>query len=215
MNLYYLLVLIILNCVFSMRSNLNIFRRSLNSESVNILIVSSPPGCGKTNEVGKFIYDSFKDGKYKYVIFIKKLVSERKFVDLSIYEKLCLYYKKEDLDYLAKTNLFKVILMKELYGFDFKNSIILVEDANRYKVNDLKLLMSKVDESCKLVITDSIKDKNILNLIKKVDKLRLKEYVESKLDRSVILEDNIKGLELGIDDIRRSNITKKIFNDIF
>ena len=75
--------------------------------------------------------------------------------------------------------------------------------------------MSKIDESCKLVITDSVKDKNILNLIKKVDKLRLKEYVESKLDRSVILEDNVKGLELGIDDIRRSNITKKIFNDIF
>lgn len=198
-----------------MRSNLDIFRRNLNLDSVNILLASSPPGCGKTNEVGKFIYDSVKERRYKYVIFIKKLVSEKKFIDLSIYEKLCLYYKKEDLDYLAKTNLFKVILMKNLYGYDFKNSIILLEDASRYKIDDVKLLMSKIDESCKLVITDSIKDKNILNLIKKIDEIRLKGYIESKLDRAKKLDDNIKGLELGIDDIRRSNITKKIFNDFF
>ncbi len=185
------------------------FSSNLSNNKVKVLISCSPPGCGKTTEVVKFIKDSLKYDRYKNVIIIKKFLYERNINELSIYEKLCETYKKEELDYMIKSNILKVKVMKELYGFDFKKSIILLEDANRYTLDEIKLLMTRINDDCKLIITDSEDSIKIKNLIKKVNNFRLKCHLSYKLN-NIQFEDNIKGVEMIESDILRSNITCKV-----
>lgn len=185
------------------------FSSNLSNNKVKVLISCSPPGCGKTIEVVKFIKDSLRDDRFKNVIIIKKFLYERNINELSIYEKLCEIYKKEELDYMIKGNILKVKVMKDLYGYDFKKSIILLEDANRYTLDEIKLLMTRINDDCKLVITDSEDSIKIKNLIRKVNNFRLKCHLNYKLN-NIEFEDNIKGVEMIESDILRSNITCKV-----
>ena len=188
---------------------IKVFNRNLFDKNVKIIVASGYPGSEKTLNVINFIKEKIKDNEYKKVVFIKKLKGEKNISDLSIYEKLCNIYKKEELDYMIKSNIFKVYIMKELFGFEFSNTIILLEDANRYKTHELKLLMTSIDDSCKLIILDNDKSKNIISLIKKINNFRLKCYLDHRINSNCFIDD-IKGVELHESDIIRTNITKKI-----
>tara|TARA_Y100000813_G_C24128684_1_gene336440 strand:+ start:400 stop:1041 length:642 start_codon:yes stop_codon:yes gene_type:complete len=207
--LFIILYLLITLNVTDGYTGLNRFSLNLNDMRVKILLACSPPGCGKTTKVVEFIRENVKNSNYKNVVIIKKLVSEKKIEELSIYEKLCELYRKEELDYLIKTKVIKVKIMKELFGFDFKKTIILLEDANRFNLEELKMLMTRINDDCKLIITDSEDSIKIKNLIRKINTHRLKCHLDFKLN-NIEFEDNIKGVEMIKDDILRSNITNKI-----
>lgn len=203
-----ILILLILPFVNGL-SALNKFTTNLFNNNVKVLLVCSPPGCGKTTKIVEFIKENIRDNRYKNVIVVKKLISEKKIQELSIYEKLCESYKREEIDYMIKSNVIKVKLMKELYGFDFKESIVLLEDANRYTLEDIKLLMTRINYNCKLIITDSDDSFKIKRLIRKINDYRLRCHLSYKLD-NVKFDDNIKGVEMIDSDILRSNITNKV-----
>ena len=209
MRVLFFLVLLNLIKLGSSFIGIKVFNRNLIDKNVKIIVASGYPGSEKTLNVIKFIKEQLKENEYKKVIIIKKLKGEKNISDLSIYEKLCNIYKKEDLDYMIKSNIFKVHIMKELFGFEFTDSIIILEDANRYKLNELKLLMTSIDDSCKLIILDNDKSKDIISLIKKINNFRLKCYLDQELNNNCFTDD-IKGIELYESDIKRANITKKI-----
>jgi phosphate starvation-inducible PhoH-like protein len=162
----------------------------LNSE-IDIVVGSGPAGTGKTylamqaaiksmrnNEVEKIILtrpavgvDDEKHGFLPGDLNAKMEPWTRPLLDV-LYE----YYNVKDVEYMLEEHVIEIAPLAFCRGRNFKKSYVILDEAQNCTPSQLKMIMTRIGEGSKLVITGDIeqadrrtKDNGLLDLQRRLD----------------------------------------------
>ena len=176
-----------------------------------ITIVQGPPGSGKTMLSVVSGLREFTIGRYSKLIFTRPCVEANGenlgFLPGDLHEKIHPYmYPIFDFlaDYLSQKQIEGLIKSENIVtlplafqrGMTFKNSFVLLDEAQNTKPDQIRMFLTRIGENCKVVITgdplqSDIKHKNGLvdacERLVNIDKLGIVEFTKEDIVRHPIV----------------------------
>jgi phosphate starvation-inducible protein PhoH and related proteins len=202
------------------------YKKYLDDEDVKLIISLGSAGTGKTLFACQKAINELKNDNLKKIIITRPVVSEEENIgflpgDLMkkmepwtkpIFDIFLEYYEKSELNLLLNNNKIEICPLIFMRGRTFKNCFIIADEMQNSSPLQMKMLLTRIGENSKLVITGDQAQSDIIKLNGLDDFInRLNEY-----EKSACLKPNkfngIKIINFGNDDIERSNLVKNIIN---
>lgn len=189
----------------------------LNKENIKLLISTGPAGCGKTLfACQKAILDLLSKNINK-IIITRPVVSvdeELGFLPGNIIKKMdpwtkpifdifLEYYSKSELDLMLKNEQIEICPLAFMRGRTFKNCFIIADEMQNSSPNQMKMLITRLGENSRLVITGDLEQSDLSN------ENGLQDFIY-KLDNFNNSNGLIYQIHFDNTDIERSEIVKKI-----
>jgi len=189
----------------------------LNNDNTKILISTGPAGCGKTLfACQKAVLDLLSSSINKIVITrpIVTVDEELGFLPGNIIKKMdpwtkplfdifLDYYSKSELDLMLKNEEIEICPLAFMRGRTFKNTFIIADEMQNSSPNQMKMLITRLGENSRLVITGDLQQSDIIK------ENGLQDFI-NKLNNFDDTTDLIHRIHFGNTDIERSEIVKKI-----
>lgn len=188
---------------------------ALNDPNTHIIFGSGPAGTGKSYIATKWAMQQLKLGNIEKIVITRPNVAvddnDLGYLPGDILEKLAPWIKpitdimlehfsKSELEYLLREEIVEICPICYIRGRTFKNSIVIVDEAQGTTPNSMLAVLTRIGEGSKILITGDIEQKD-----KHSD--GLKDFIE-KFKNSKI--DGIALIEFQKDDVQRHPIISDI-----
>jgi phosphate starvation-inducible PhoH-like protein len=196
--------------------NQKLYLSKLYEESTSIVLAIGPAGTGKTMLAVQFGVKLFQEGKVDRIVVTRPAVSVDEDLgflpgDLNekmapwtrpIFDVLGEYYQKKEIANMLEEGVIEISPLAYMRGRTFKNAYIVADEMQNATVNQMKMLLTRLGEGSKMVVTGDLAQADRLSdngLIDFCNLLEQKEYLEH-ID--IIRFDN--------KDIERHNAVKEV-----
>jgi len=191
----------------------------LINPNISIVLGLGPAGTGKTLFACNTAISSLKNKLIDKIIITRPMISvddeQMGFLPGNIAQKMDPWtrpifdifgesYSKTQIDNMVYNGIIEISPLAYMRGRTFKNSFIIADEMQNSSPNQMLMLLTRVGENSKLVITGDLKqsDRSDLNgLLDFTNKLKTKD--ENNL---------IKYIEMENSDIQRSDVVSQILN---
>jgi len=197
-------------------SNQELYVRKLQDDAKSIILAIGPAGTGKTMLAVQNGIRLFQEGKVDRIVVTRPAVSVDEDLgflpgDLNekmapwtrpIFDVLGEYYQKKEIASMLEEGTIEISPLAYMRGRTFKNAYIVADEMQNATVNQMKMLLTRLGEGSKMVVTGDLAQADRLSdngLIDFCNLLEQKEYLEH-ID--IIRFDN--------KDIERHNAVKEV-----
>jgi phosphate starvation-inducible PhoH-like protein len=203
---------------FSKPKNKNQYNylRMLNKKQIKIIVSTGPAGTGKTLLATENAIKQFLLGKCDKIIFTRPSVSvdedlgflpgtlEEKMAPWirPIYDILYNFIHPNQVKELFEEKLIEIAPLGFMRGRTFKNCWIIADEMQNSTIPQMKMLLTRIGENTKLVITGDLEQNDIHNEIN-----GLEDFLNKFKGRR---SDSIGSVEFIKDDIEREEVVKEI-----
>jgi len=193
------------------------YLHKLQNESTSIIFAVGPAGTGKTILAVQYGIKLFQEGKIEKIIVTRPAVSvdedlgflpgtlEEKMAPWTkpIFDVFAEYYQKRDITRYLEEGVIEISPLAYMRGRTFKNAYIVADEIQGTTVNQMKMLLTRIGDNSKMVITGD------LNQADRLGGNGLDDFIRRMKDKTPCL---IELIEFGVDDIERHPVIKEILN---
>jgi phosphate starvation-inducible PhoH-like protein len=189
----------------------------LEDEKVNIVFAVGPAGTGKTLISTLCGIQGFKSQQYNKFVLTRPAVStdeDHGHLPGTLIEKMAPwvrpvidifeeYYTTDQIEYMLSSNKVEIAPLAYMRGRTFKNSYIIADECQLTTPNQMKMLLTRVGEGSKLVVTGDLeqadrgKDNGLKDFLDKVEASR---------------SDRIKVVRFNKYDVERHPVVSEVLN---
>jgi phosphate starvation-inducible PhoH-like protein len=187
----------------------------LNNDTNKIIISTGPAGTGKTLFACQKAITQMKAQEIEKIIITRPVVTveeEIGFLPGSLIKKMdpwtkpifdifLEFYSKSELDLMLYNGKIEICPLAFMRGRTFKNSFIIADEMQNSSPNQMKMLVTRLGENSRMVITGDLKQTDIIKENGLYDFVSRMEGYHTDLIKLVKLEN---------DDIERSEIVKTV-----
>jgi phosphate starvation-inducible PhoH-like protein len=197
-------------------ANQKLYLTKLYEESTSIVLAIGPAGTGKTMLAVQFGVKLFQEGKVDRIVVTRPAVSVDEDLgflpgDLNekmapwtrpIFDVLGEYYQKKEIANMLEEGVIEISPLAYMRGRTFKNAYIVADEMQNATVNQMKMLLTRLGEGSKMVVTgdlaqaDRLSDNGLIDFCKLLEQ---KEYLE-----------HIDIIQFEAKDIERHNAVKEV-----
>ena len=197
-------------------SNQKLYLSKLYAEQTSIVLAIGPAGTGKTMLAVQHGIKMFQEGKVDRIVVTRPAVSVDEDLgflpgDLNekmapwtrpIFDVLGEYYQKKEIANMLEEGVIEISPLAYMRGRTFKNAYIVADEMQNATVNQMKMLLTRLGEGSKMVVTgdlaqaDRINDNGLIDFCNLIAK---KEYLE-----------HIDIIQFDARDIERHNAVKEV-----
>jgi phosphate starvation-inducible protein PhoH and related proteins len=206
--------------------NQELYVNGLQDTGTKILFVVGPAGTGKTALACNQAIKELKNGNVNKIVITRPIVpveeEEIGFLPGTIQKKMdpwtrpifdifYEFYAKKDVETMLYNNVIEISPLAFMRGRTFKNAFIIADEMQNSSPNQMLMLTTRIGEGSKMVITGDLKqsDRNMESgLSDFID--RFKKYTGALMKAGKESNVGIKIVELGVNDIERSKVIKKL-----
>jgi phosphate starvation-inducible PhoH-like protein len=197
-------------------ANQKLYLSKLYAESTSIVLAIGPAGTGKTMLAVQYGVKLFQEGKVDRIVVTRPAVSVDEDLgflpgDLNekmapwtrpIFDVLGEYYQKKEIASMLEEGVIEISPLAYMRGRTFKNAYIVADEMQNATVNQMKMLLTRLGEGSKMVVTGDLAQADRLSdngLIDFCNLLEQKEYLE-----------HIDIIRFDAKDIERHNAVKEV-----
>jgi phosphate starvation-inducible PhoH-like protein len=191
---------------------------TLKNKNKKIIIASGPAGTGKTLFATEFGVKYFLLGNYEKLIFTRPSVCvdedlgylpgtiEEKMSPFvrPIYDILYSFISPKEVQILMEEKIIEIIPLGYMRGRTFKNSWIVADEMQNSTVNQMKMLLTRLGDNSRLVITGDLEQFDKSNEIN-----GLEDFLNKFKGRR---SSSISSFEFNRDDVQREEVVKEILH---
>jgi len=197
-------------------ANQKLYLSKLYAEHTSIVLAIGPAGTGKTMLAVQYGVKLFQEGKVDRIVVTRPAVSVDEDLgflpgDLNekmapwtrpIFDVLGEYYQKKEIANMLEEGTIEISPLAYMRGRTFKNAYIVADEMQNATVNQMKMLLTRLGEGSKMVVTgdlaqaDRINDNGLIDFCNLIAK---KEYLE-----------HIDIIQFDARDIERHNAVKEV-----
>ena len=197
-------------------ANQKLYLSKLYAESTSIVLAIGPAGTGKTMLAVQYGIKLFQEGKVDRIVVTRPAVSVDEDLgflpgDLNekmapwtrpIFDVLGEYYQKKEIANMLEEGVIEISPLAYMRGRTFKNAYIVADEMQNATVNQMKMLLTRLGEGSKMVVTgdlaqaDRLSDNGLIDFCKLLEE---KEYLE-----------HIDIIQFDAKDIERHNAVKEV-----
>jgi len=199
-------------------ANQKSYLSKLYSETTSIVFAIGPAGTGKTMLAVQYGIKLFQEGVVDKIVVTRPAVSvdeDLGFLPGTLNEKMAPwtrpifdvfaeYYQTKDIAKMLEDGTIEISPLAYMRGRTFKNAYIIADECQNTTVNQMKMLLTRLGEGSKMVVTGDLAQADRLSdngLIDFCNLLEQKEYLE-----------HIDIIRFDHKDIERHNAVKEILN---
>ena len=197
-------------------ANQKSYLSKLYSESTSIVLAVGPAGTGKTMLAVQYGIKLFQEGVVDKIVVTRPAVSvdeDLGFLPGTLNEKMAPwtrpifdvfseYYQTKDIAKMLEDGTIEISPLAYMRGRTFKNAYIIADECQNTTVNQMKMLLTRLGEGSKMVVTGDLAQADRLSdngLIDFCNLLEQKEYLE-----------HIDIIRFDHKDIERHNAVKEV-----
>jgi len=197
-------------------ANQKLYLSKLYAEHTSIVLAIGPAGTGKTMLAVQYGIKLFQEGKVDRIVVTRPAVSVDEDLgflpgDLNekmapwtrpIFDVLGEYYQKKEIANMLEEGVIEISPLAYMRGRTFKNAYIVADEMQNATVNQMKMLLTRLGEGSKMVVTGDLAQADRLSdngLIDFCNLLEQKEYLE-----------HIDIIRFDTKDIERHNAVKEV-----
>jgi len=197
-------------------ANQKLYLSKLYAEHTSIVLAIGPAGTGKTMLAVQYGIKLFQEGKVDRIVVTRPAVSVDEDLgflpgDLNekmapwtrpIFDVLGEYYQKKEIANMLEEGVIEISPLAYMRGRTFKNAYIVADEMQNATVNQMKMLLTRLGEGSKMVVTgdlaqaDRLSDNGLIDFCKLLEE---KEYLE-----------HIDIIQFDAKDIERHNAVKEV-----
>ena len=197
-------------------ANQKSYLSKLYSETTSIVLAIGPAGTGKTMLAVQYGIKLFQEGVVDKIVVTRPAVSvdeDLGFLPGTLNEKMAPwtrpifdvfseYYQAKDIAKMLEDGTIEISPLAYMRGRTFKNAYIIADECQNTTVNQMKMLLTRLGEGSKMVVTGDLAQADRLSdngLIDFCNLLEQKEYLE-----------HIDIIRFDHKDIERHNAVKEV-----
>jgi len=197
-------------------ANQKLYLSKLYAEHTSIVLAIGPAGTGKTMLAVQYGIKLFQEGKVDRIVVTRPAVSVDEDLgflpgDLNekmapwtrpIFDVLGEYYQKKEIASMLEEGTIEISPLAYMRGRTFKNAYIVADEMQNATVNQMKMLLTRLGEGSKMVVTgdlaqaDRLSDNGLIDFCNLIEK---QEYLE-----------HIDIIKFEAHDIERHNAVKEV-----
>jgi len=198
------------------------YMKMLDSNNYDLIIATGSAGTGKTLLACQSAVKELFDGSKEKIIITRPIVPVEEdlgYLPGTINKKMDPwtrpimdtfndFHSKNNIKNMLKDNTIEISPLAFMRGRTFKNAFIIADEMQNCSPNQMLMLLTRLGENSKLVITGDLNqcDKENSGLKDLIERLHLYYYPKIKLMK----KDNIGMIEFNSDDVLRSEMVSKI-----
>jgi phosphate starvation-inducible PhoH-like protein len=158
-------------------SNQKTYLSKLNDENKSIVFAIGPAGTGKTMLAVQHGIKLFQEGIVDKIVVTRPAVSvdeDLGFLPGTLNEKMAPwtrpifdvfleYYKQQDINKMLDEGVIEISPLAYMRGRTFKNSYIVADEMQNATINQMKMLLTRLGEGSKMVVTGDLAQADRLN----------------------------------------------------
>ena len=198
-------------------ANQKIYLQKLQNDDTSIVFAIGPAGTGKTMLAVQHGIKLYQEGVVDKIIVTRPAVSVDEDLgflpgDLNekmapwtrpIFDVLGEYYKQSDIAEMLKEGIIEISPLAYMRGRTFKNAYIIADECQNTTVNQMKMLLTRLGEGSKMVVTGDLAQADRMNDNGLIDFCNLLTGKQLK---------HIDIVEFDHRDIERHNAVKEILS---
>ena len=197
-------------------ANQKLYLSKLYAEHTSIVLAIGPAGTGKTMLAVQYGVKLLQEGKVDKIVVTRPAVSVDEDLgflpgDLNekmapwtrpIFDVLGEYYQTKEIAKMLEEGVIEISPLAYMRGRTFKNAYIVADECQNTTVNQMKMLLTRLGEGSKMVVTgdlaqaDRLSDNGLIDFCKLLEQ---KEYLE-----------HIDIIQFETKDIERHNAVKEV-----
>lgn len=150
----------------------------LNDNNKNIVCAVGPAGTGKTYLSVLWALSKFEEGEFKKIVISRPNIAvddnDIGFLPGTMFEKMAPWilpildifkehYTLQYIEQLIKKELIEIVPISHIRGRTFKNSVILIDEAQGTTINSMLSILTRIGENSKMIITGDTKQTDRIN----------------------------------------------------
>jgi phosphate starvation-inducible PhoH-like protein len=158
-------------------SNQKIYLQKLQDENKSIVLAIGPAGTGKTMLAVQHGIKLFQEGIVDRIVVTRPAVSvdeDLGFLPGTLNEKMAPwtrpifdvlgeYYQKRDIEKMLEEGVIEISPLAYMRGRTFKNAYIVADEMQNATVNQMKMLLTRLGEGSKMVVTGDLAQADRMN----------------------------------------------------
>lgn len=190
----------------------------LDDPTQNIIIATGPAGSGKTLLATEHGIKNYLEGKCEKLIFVRPAVTTDEEIGFlpgtledklapwmrPLYDVLYNFISPNEVTQLIEEKIIEISPLAYMRGRTFKNCWIVADEMQNSSVNQMKMMLTRIGEGTKLVITGDLEQNDRHGEIN-----GLEDFLERFKGRR---SDSITSVEFDTCDIERSEVVKEILD---
>jgi phosphate starvation-inducible PhoH-like protein len=164
-------------CIQARNSNQKIYLQKLQDEEKSIVFAIGPAGTGKTLLAVQHGIKLFQEGVVDKIVITRPAVSvdeDLGFLPGTLNEKMAPwtrpifdvfqeYYQQKDIAKMLEEGVIEISPLAYMRGRTFKNAYIVADEMQNATVNQMKMLLTRLGENSKMVVTGDLAQADRLN----------------------------------------------------
>ena len=158
-------------------ANQKVYLQKLQDENTSIVLAIGPAGTGKTMLAVQHGIKQLQEGVVDKIIVTRPAVSvdeDLGFLPGTLNEKMAPwtrpifdvfleYYKQQDINKMLEEGVIEISPLAYMRGRTFKNAYIIADECQNTTVNQMKMLLTRLGEGSKMVVTGDLAQADRMN----------------------------------------------------
>ena len=158
-------------------ANQKVYLHKLQDENISIVLAIGPAGTGKTMLAVQHGIKQLQEGVVDKIIVTRPAVSvdeDLGFLPGTLNEKMAPwtrpifdvfleYYKQQDINKMLEEGVIEISPLAYMRGRTFKNAYIIADECQNTTVNQMKMLLTRLGEGSKMVVTGDLAQADRMN----------------------------------------------------